>query len=254
MSKILVVDDETEVRGFLHNVLSGEGYEVTTVPNGQEMFRMMKQQKYDLVILDQKLKGEEGITLLKQIPGVVGERIPVVLFSGHIDKDVEKEAYEAGAIEVISKGGALVELREKVRRIIAAKHRIFGEEDRLKRVDRILIVDDEEEIRGFLKGFFEDNGYKVFVAKDGEEALVRVQNEKLQVILLDITMPGMDGLRTLKKIRDINSNIGVVMATSVQDEDVIREATSLGAYGYVLKPFDLQYLEMVVLTRLEVAA
>ena len=90
-------------------------------------------------------------------------------------------------------------------------------------------------------------------AKDGTEALLLVQKEKPSAILLDIMMPGMDGIVTLKRIREIDPDVSVVMATSIQDERVTREATALGAYGYVLKPFDMQYLEMVVLTRLEVA-
>ena len=81
-----------------------------------------------------------------------------------------------------------------------------------------------------------------------------VQKERPAMILLDVSMPGMGGIATLRKIREIDSDVGVVMATSIRDEQTAKEASELGAHAYVLKPFDLQYLELVVLTRLVVAA
>ena len=74
------------------------------------------------------------------------------------------------------------------------------------------------------------------------------------MILLDVTMPGMDGILTLKKIREADPDAGIVMATAVQDEQIAKEAIELGAYAYCVKPFDMQYLEMVVLTRLVISA
>lgn len=88
----------------------------------------------------------------------------------------------------------------------------------------------------------------------GEDAIALTEKEKPSIILLDINMPGMDGLLTLKKIREFDKNVGVVMATSVQDDQIAAEAARLGSYHYVLKPFDLQYLELVVMTRLLIAS
>ncbi len=123
-----------------------------------------------------------------------------------------------------------------------------------KKVEIILVVDDDEKIRKLLTDFFQGKGFKTLAAKNGEEAISLVRSEKPSVILLDVTMPGMDGIRTLKEIRAIDPEVGVIMVTSVQDEHIAREAAELGSYHYVLKPFDLKYLELVVLTRIIIAS
>ena len=65
-------------------------------------------------------------------------------------------------------------------------------------------------------------------------------------------MPGMDGLTTLEKLLEINPKLGIVMVTGRQDDESIKTAIGLGAYGYVLKPFDFLYLELVVMSKLAI--
>ncbi len=121
-------------------------------------------------------------------------------------------------------------------------------------MSKILVVDDEAGIRNLLKRFFEAKGYQTILAGSGEEALALLEKEKPSLVLLDVSMPGMDGIQALKKIRDIDPNVGVVMITGLNDEHIAKRATEMGAYAYVVKPFDMKYLELVVLTRLLMAA
>jgi len=118
---------------------------------------------------------------------------------------------------------------------------------------KILIVDDEESVCIFLAAFFQKRGYETMTGRSGDEVLTLMRKDRPSIILLDIAMPGMDGLQCLKKIREVNKNIGVIMITGLHNEKVAKEAIDLGAYAYVLKPFDMKYLEMVVLTRLAMA-
>lgn len=93
----------------------------------------------------------------------------------------------------------------------------------------------------------------VLEAGNGQDAIEIVKKEKPALMLLDVSMPGMNGIETLRKIREFNTEIGVVMATANEDESTAKEAAELGSYQYVLKPFDMKYLELVVLTRLFMA-
>lgn len=256
MSKILIADDDTSVRKLCYEVFTSSGHEVVTVPRGQEMIDLLVQEKPDIVLLDIQMPGESGLSILRRMPVIKGRRVPVIIFSGCVTAEIEKQAYDAGAVEVILKGIDIVELRQKVEKILSLKHEIFGEPADFHKLgkSKILIVDDEENIRTLLIEFFEQKGFNVLAARNGEEALRLVEKEKPSSVLVDITMKGMDGMIILKKIKEINPEIGVVMATAVQDEQIAREATSLGAYAYVLKPFDLQYLELVVMTRLMIAS
>jgi DNA-binding response OmpR family regulator len=107
---------------------------------------------------------------------------------------------------------------------------------------KLLIVDDEAEICEFLKSFFEDRDYKVMIAHDGAGALEQVDCFKPEVVLLDIQMPGMDGLQALSKIKGLHPKVKVIMVTAVETQEKIEEAMRLGADNYITKPLSLEYL------------
>lgn len=115
---------------------------------------------------------------------------------------------------------------------------------------RILVVDDEREARELLKDFLEAKGYAVVTASNGAEALTAVQEHRPHLILLDIMMPGMNGLKVLRRIREIDRNVGVLMLTAVSDSYIARQAMYEGAYDYLTKPLNLAYLELSILTGL----
>lgn len=108
---------------------------------------------------------------------------------------------------------------------------------------RVLVVDDEPDARELLQEFLTGKGYEVLTASDGEEALQRVKAERPHLIFLDVRMPKMDGLEVLKRVREIDQEVGVIMVTAVKEEDIGRQALQLGAFDYITKPLDLKYLE-----------
>lgn len=115
---------------------------------------------------------------------------------------------------------------------------------------RILIVDDEPAVCRMLEKFLIKKGYESSSALSGKEAIDKIKEEKPHIVLLDIKMPKPDGIATLKKIKKIDERIGIIMITAVKDDAVGRKCMKLGAYGYVTKPFDLNYLETVLLVKL----
>ncbi len=110
-------------------------------------------------------------------------------------------------------------------------------------MSKILIVDDEIEICDFLKEFFVDRNYDVATASSGEEALRKIVIDKPQILLLDIKMPGTDGLEILKEVKGLYPDLKVIMVTAVETADKIEEAFKLGADSYITKPLSLEYLE-----------
>ncbi len=116
---------------------------------------------------------------------------------------------------------------------------------------RILVVDDEIAIVDVLKSFLEDKGHKVFTAFDGEEAVVSAKQERPHLILLDIYLPKLDGLEVLKAVRKFDESVGVIMITAFREEQTAKEALSLGAFDYITKPFDFDYLERSLETKLQ---
>ncbi len=115
---------------------------------------------------------------------------------------------------------------------------------------KLLVVDDEIAVCDILKHFFVKQGYQVFMATRGEEALAIIEKDHPQLMLLDIKMPTMSGIEVLRQVRKQGWDIKVVVVSAAHDESVMSEAKRLGAVDYVVKPFHLDYLEQVVLRKL----
>ena len=118
-----------------------------------------------------------------------------------------------------------------------------------KPVCKILTVDDEMGIDSFFYEFFTARNYEVLSAQSGKEAIEITRKENPRIILLDINMRGMNGIETLRAIREFDKNVVVIMVTGVKDDDTINEALDLGANDYITKPLSLEYLEKVVLLK-----
>ncbi len=112
---------------------------------------------------------------------------------------------------------------------------------------RVLVVDDAEGIRTFLANLFELKGFEVDTAEDGRSALALLESgADPDVVLLDVMMPGMDGLQVLRRIRELDPELPVVMLSVVGKANTIVEAMQLGASDYLNKPFEEEELDAVL--------
>ncbi|WP_018133022.1 response regulator [Effusibacillus pohliae] len=111
---------------------------------------------------------------------------------------------------------------------------------------KVLVVDDQYGIRVLLNEVLEKDGYQVFQAPNGPTALEIVKTSKPDLVLLDMKIPGMDGLEILRQIRVIEPNLKVIMMTAYGELDLIKEAMALGALTHFTKPFDIDELRKKV--------
>lgn len=116
---------------------------------------------------------------------------------------------------------------------------------------KLLIVDDEIDVREFAANFFKKRNITVFTASGGKEALSAIDNEKPDLVLLDVRMDEMTGVEVLQQLRSGNNSTKVIMVTGVENEETIEEAKRLGIAGYIHKPLVLDELEKVVLGELQ---
>ena len=117
-------------------------------------------------------------------------------------------------------------------------------------MEKILVVDDEAEVCNALNDFLSSKGYEVYTALDGMSAIKKVKEVRPHIVLLDIIMPGMGGIDALQEIQRIDSRIGIIMITAVADHELARRAIDIGAYSYITKPLDLNYIETVVMVKI----
>ena len=117
--------------------------------------------------------------------------------------------------------------------------------------ERILVVDDEESVRILLKRTLTEAGYDVVTAANGQEALDKVSQLQVRVVLSDIKMPGISGIEVLRKLTADHPDICVIMATAVTDTQTAIDIMKLGAYDYISKPFNRDDLVMRVRKAIE---
>ncbi len=115
---------------------------------------------------------------------------------------------------------------------------------------KILIVDDEKPIREMLRKFLAKKGYEVYDADNGDDALKIVQEKTPHIVLLDIRMPHSSGVDVLKRIKEANKDVGVIMITAVSETAIAEKCMEMGAFDYITKPISLDYLEDSLLAKL----
>jgi len=122
-----------------------------------------------------------------------------------------------------------------------------------EKMGSVLIVDDEIGARESLKMVLK-NDYEVFFAKNAEEAFSQIKEHSPEVILLDIILPDLDGLKVLERIKQNDPSVIVIIVTATTTVKTALEAKKLGANGYVTKPFDMDELRLVITRSLSTKA
>ena len=117
-------------------------------------------------------------------------------------------------------------------------------------MSRVLVVEDSDSACDLIRDFLESKGYDVFLSRTGEDALAKVRELKPDVMLLDIVLPGIDGMEVLRRVRQFNDKIGIIMVTGINDESEAKEALKKGADYYLTKNINFDYLEMCLLVDL----
>lgn len=111
---------------------------------------------------------------------------------------------------------------------------------------RILIIDDEIIIRKLFKRLLAGDEYKVLTASNGKKGVEIAKNEKLDLVVLDLKMPEMDGIETLKRIKEINKNIRVIIITAFGTIQSASDALNLGVDDFISKPFDIAKIRTTI--------
>ncbi len=219
---VLVVDDQSSMRMTLQGILEDEGYKVFAVEDGYQSVELAKKVNFKVIFMDVKMIGMNGVEAFKEIKKIRSS-VSVIMMTAYSVEDLIKEAIREGAHAIIHKPFEIQKILEILKEAI---------EDKL-----ILLVDDRLSDRETFKTILEEHGYRVSSAKDGYEAVHLLSQKGFDLAFVDIKMPVMNGVETLKKIKEIKPKLPVMMMTGYSVEELVQEAMKLGAHGCLYKPF-----------------
>lgn len=256
--RALVVDDDPDLRDGLADYLENHGFEPLRAGNGLEALLSVKRQRPAVVVLDLMMPRLGGLDALKRIRAF-DPAIVVVITTGNPDVELHDRALALGARAVLTKPFALAAL-------LAALHGHGSApvvEETLSAppgvgagAGQVLIVDDDADIREILATICAEQGLAARVTVDAASALRMLTTTAPDVVLLDIDMPGLNGVDALPAIRAVAPDAKVIMVSGTADVELSRRALARGAFDFVTKPVDFAYLRQsldtaIMMKRLE---
>jgi DNA-binding response OmpR family regulator len=232
---ILIVDKEKILIDLLIPALSTPDVLVIGATSGDEGARMLDIHRPDLLVIDPGV--ENALPLITSVrSGVFKTKIVAVVGSEETRQRIDALHVDT----IVDRNGGLEAFVSVIRAALPADLRIWSQTGGTS----ILICDDEDEMRSLLLEFLKDRGHVLLVARNGQEALERVEHDpSIQIVLLDVSMPAMGGVEVLKRIMNSHPHPSVIMLTAIADREIAKQAIKVGAFDYILKPFDFVTLE-----------
>ena len=226
--KILIVDDEENMRRTLADILIDEGYQVITAATGEEAVRLCLKDIYRVILMDVRMPGIDGVEAFRQIRRHQ-EGIRVILMSAYGIKALKEAALDEGAIAFLSKP---LDLEKVIDLISEVKE------------TAILVVEDDEPTAELLRMNLKEQGYRVKIVKSSHDALELVEQIRFDLVFLDVNLPSINGLELYLAIKEITPTTVAIMISGMEKEfeQIAREAVRRNAYTIVKKPLDIDHI------------
>lgn len=262
--RVLIVDDNASMRTLLSVLLTSQGYEIVgTLPDGNGVTEAVATVSPDIVCLDYRLPGRDGLSILQEINSKHPE-IDVLFMTAAEGAGIEERAADAGAAGFLRKPFSQKQVIDELRQVCETRRQVSqanraevapksptAERGDAKPASNgagqrptVVIADDNSSIRLLLKGVLSELGLNIVAqAGNGEEAIRAVKAFQPTVLFLDVNMPILSGLEALPRILEASPETAVVMVTGDTSRTIVQQAAGLGARGYIVKPVRPAYVE-----------
>lgn len=256
--RILIVDDIPQNVKLLSATISDEGYQIIPAYSGEEALDKVYTTTPDLILLDVMMPGLDGYDvtrILKNNPTT--QYIPIILVTALDGSEDRLKGLEAGADEFLTKPVNATELVARIRSMLRLRQ--FQEQlvirtesevnfggkghgealsDDVTESQRVLLVEDDEKDIKLIQNFLKGEPYELLVVRTGEEAISVALNEKVDLILLDILLPGIDGFELCQRLREIDEtkDIQIVIISCLSDLESKLKGVEEGADDFLIKP------------------
>ncbi len=231
-AKILIVDDDARLRELLIDTLNTIGYNADIASDGNNALQKLQHNHYDLVISDIRMPELDGFMLLKKIRQHYPE-LPVLFITGVTSEDMIGSANPDG---FLAKPFRIGHIEQLIKDALSKKHSKNKHTFR-----RVMIVEDDDLFRDMLGEALQYNSFITTAVEGGKEALRELQYGKVDAVITDIKMPGMDGITLLKEIKKIKPDLPVILISAFfSDEDILKSSSDYQPAGFLQKPFEIQ--------------
>jgi CheY-like chemotaxis protein len=250
--KALLIEDSRDTVEQLQRYFEEWGIETRSCTRGKEACGIAREFQPDVVFLDIQLPDMEGWDVAKEFREDFRlSSVPIIIIS--VVDDVES-AREVGAVDYLMKPLSREPLKKALQKLkIRSKVHPQSNLPSVSKGTSILLVDDQEVNLKAFTGFLEKKGYDIVIAKDGFEAIQRARAHKPDLILMDVQMPGMDGLEATRQLRTEKdfSHTPIIALTALAMSGDRERCLEAGATDYLSKPVSLKELHRVIQERLK---
>ncbi len=257
LKKLLVVEDDADMRHSIHELIGEENIKIVSVSKGQEAIELLKKESFDAMILDLGLEDMTGYDLLQKIgKRADSHNMPVIIYTGKELTREEEEKLKSYSDRIIIKGIKSPErllaettlflhqvqsnLPEEKQKMLRSLH---PKEDVMK--DKVvLIVDDDMRNVFAVTSLLEDVGLKIVVGKNGRDGIEKLKGNPVDLILMDIMMPEMNGYEAMEEIRKEMKyrKLPIIALTAKAMPGDREKCLRAGASDYLTKPIDSEKL------------
>ncbi len=240
--RVLVVDVDHDVRARIRKHFHRVGFETFIAGSSSEAYRIMGQTDLDVALIDLESLGREAIGLIR-FARRLREPAEVIVLTRPSTVALAIEAMKLGIFDDLLIPVNLSELTERIETAGRSRRKAFEEKRKTEmKKFKVLLVDDEEEFVKSLSERLHLRDMSSDIALDGETALEFVTNETPDVMVLDLRMPGIDGMEVLKRVKKKYPRVQVIILTGHGSDKDEAMARKLGAFAYLQKPVNLEEL------------
>ncbi|MBN2420190.1 MAG: response regulator [Deltaproteobacteria bacterium] len=225
---IFIVDDDVDFAESLADIFEMEGHNCEMAHNGEAAIEKFNEKDFDLTFMDIRMSGKNGVESFMDIRKI-RPKAKIIMMTGYSVEDLLNLAVENGAWGVLHKPLDMDKILNMVKKVTPTG---------------ILIIDDDPDFVNNLKDILEDAGFAVYQAKDGQEAVERVQETQVDILILDLRMPILNGLETFMLLKKKGIALPTIIVTAYADKEssTIEKLKRYCVNGILNKPFDPENL------------
>ena len=229
---VFIVDDDADFAESMTLMLEGQNCKIKVANSGEDAISKFRDQDFDITFMDVKMPGKNGVESFLEIRKFK-PNARVVMMTAYSVNQLLDEAIENGAWGVLHKPfdmGHVLEMLSKVKP--------YG----------ILIADDDPDFVNTIIEMLETNGYTVYTARDGKEAVERIKSDGIDVLILDLHMPLLSGLEVYTELKKSGHTVPTIIVTAYAKEeaDTLDRLQTLSITGILTKPFDPKVLLLAI--------